>query len=279
MTPARAATERQYLMCPPAHFDVVYSINPWMDPNKPVDQRLASLEWQRIRDIYLELGHKVEIVDPVHGLPDMVFAANGATVVNDRVLVARFRHEERTGESAAYLDWFSSRGYRVRQSDHINEGQGDFLVVGDVLLAGTGFRSARRSHAESEVFFDRTVISLNLVNPNFYHLDTALAVLDPGTIMYYPAAFDRRSQRVLRQRFPNALIATAEDAAAFGLNAVSDGHHVVLPSGAAALAGRLRERGFEPIGADVSELLRAGGGVKCCTLELSAPGTATVPAL
>lgn len=278
MTPVRTATARRYLMCPPTHFDVVYSINPWMDPKKPVDQRLAMLEWQRIRDLYLELGHQVEIVEPEPGLPDMVFAANGATVVDDRVLVARFRHDERIGESPAFLDWFSARGDRVRQSDHINEGQGDFLVAGDVLLAGNGFRSERGSHAESEVFFGRTVISLNLVNPRFYHLDTALAILDPGTIMYYPAAFDRRSQRILRQRFPEALIATAEDAAAFGLNAVSDGHHVVLPAGAAELAGRLREHGFEPIGADVSELLRAGGGVKCCTLELSAPSATTVPA-
>jgi N-dimethylarginine dimethylaminohydrolase len=112
------------------------------------------------------------------------------------------------------------------------------------------------------------VVGLTLVNADYYHLDTALGVLDRDTVMYYPAAFTSRSRAILRELFPDALLAGAQDAAAFGLNAVSDGRHVVLPSGAARLAAQLRERGFETIGTDVSELLRAGGGVKCCTLEL-----------
>jgi N-dimethylarginine dimethylaminohydrolase len=43
---------------------------------------------------------------------------------------------------------------------------------------------------------------------------------------------------------------------------------VVLAKGATRLAAQLRERGYEPIGVDLSELLKAGGGVKCCTLEI-----------
>jgi N-dimethylarginine dimethylaminohydrolase len=268
MTRPRTATPRRYLMCPPTHFDVVYSINPWMDPKKPVDRRLAELQWQRIHDQYLELGHQVEIVPPVAGLPDMVYAANGATVVDGRALVARFLHDERAAEAAAYLDWFGSRGFDVQQASWTNEGEGDFLAAGGLLLAGTGFRTDRRSHAESGAFLGRPVIGLTLVQAAFYHLDTALAVLDERTIMYYPAAFARDSRRILRKLFPDAIIATVEDAAAFGLNAVSDGRHVVLPAGATGLIARLREHGFDPIGMDVSELLRGGGGVKCCTLEL-----------
>ena len=120
------------------------------------------------------------------------------------------------------------------------------------------------------------MIGLNLVQADFYHLDTALAVLDERTIMYYPAAFSPESQQILRKLFPDAIIANAQDAAAFGLNAVSDGRHVVLPAGATGLAAQLREHGFEPIAADVSELLRGGGGVKCCTLELG-PATSAWP--
>jgi N-dimethylarginine dimethylaminohydrolase len=262
-----------YLMCPPTYFDVIYSINPWMDSGKPVDLRLALLQWQRIHDLYVELGHTVEIIPAAPGLPDMVFAANGATVLDGRALVARFRHDERAPEAAEYLGWLRSRGLEVRQARWTNEGQGDHLVIGDRILAGTGFRTEWRAHAEAEEFFGREVIGLTLVDDCYYHLDTALAVLDERTVMYYPAAFTRESQEVLRRLFPDAILATEDDARAFGLNAVSDGHHVVLPAGAGRLAARLRERGFEPIGADVSELLRAGGGVKCCTLELHGVGT------
>ncbi len=255
-------------MCPPAEFDVTYSINPWMNPSQPVDPRLAYLQWQRIHDLHVELGHTVDLIEPLPGLPDMVFAANGATVHDGRVLVARFRYRERAAESPAYLGWFTAHGFETREAAWINEGQGDFLAAGGRLLAGSGFRTDPRAHAEAEEYFGRPVISLTLVNESYYHLDTALSVLDEQTIMYYPAAFSRDSQVLLRQLFPDAIVATGQDAAAFGLNAVCDGQHVLLPAGAPGLMAQLRDRGYEAVDVGVSELLRAGGGVKCCTLEL-----------
>ncbi|WP_405855772.1 dimethylargininase [Streptomyces sp. NBC_00090] len=265
----RTATPRRLLMCPPQHFHVTYSINPWMDPAKPVDSSLAHAQWSELKNLYESLGHTVEVIDPLPGLPDMVFAANGATVIDGRVLAARFRHVERTAEGPAYLSWFVEHGYGdVHWPEHINEGEGDYLLVGRTVLAGTGFRTDPRSHAEAQEFFGLPVIGLTLVNPEFYHLDTALAVLSDTEIMYYPEAFTPGSRSVLRELFPDAILATAEDAAVFGLNALSDGRHVLLPDAAVHLKQRLRERGFEPIGVDLSELLKAGGSVKCCTLVL-----------
>ncbi|UNO41485.1 dimethylargininase [Streptomyces sp. MST-110588] len=265
----RTQRPRRYLMCRPTHFEVTYSINPWMDPAKPVDTELAVAQWERLRALYLELGHKVELIDPLPGLPDMVYAANGATVVDGKVLGARFRNAERTAEGPAYLDWFRTHGFtELHDPQHINEGEGDFLVTGSWVLAGRGFRSAPEGHAEAQEFFGRPVIGLELTDPRYYHLDTALAVLDEDEVMYNPEAFTPGSLAVLQRLFPGAVLATPEDAAVFGLNAVSDGRHVVLPEAATGLAGQLRERGFEPIGMDLSELLKGGGSVKCCTLEL-----------
>jgi N-dimethylarginine dimethylaminohydrolase len=260
-------------MCPPTFFDVTYSINPWMEPSKPVDADLAMAQWERLRDVYVELGHEVELIDAVEGLPDMVFSANGATVVDGLVLLAKFRYAERAGEVASYREWFGVRGYRkIQEPQLINEGEGDYLVTARRILAGTGFRTDRHAHNEAQEFFGRPVVSLTLVDDRFYHLDTALAVLGDDEIMYYPAAFSPGSRAVLRRLYPNAVIATALDAEVFGLNAVSDGRHVVLPQAATHLIDRLRDRGFGPVGVDVSELLKAGGGVKCCTLELHKQG-------
>jgi N-dimethylarginine dimethylaminohydrolase len=265
-------------MVRPTYFDIQYSINPWMDPGKPVSTERAITQWELLRDLYAELGHTVEELAPVPGMPDMVFAANGATVVNGEVLVARFRHPERRGESAAYLDWFRDRGHRrVRQAREINEGQGDYRAVGPRILAGTGFRSSVRSTAEAQAFFGVPVVALTLVDPRYYHLDTALAVLAPDTIMYYPPAFSAESRRWLAESYPDAITASGDDAAAFGLNAVSDGRHVVLPEAATGLIGKLREQGFEPIGVDLAEMLKAGGSVKCCTLELHPQVTRSCP--
>ncbi len=117
-------------------------------------------------------------------------------------------------------------------------------------------------------YFGIPVITLELVDPRFYHIDTALAVLDDTTVAYYPGAFGPGSRSVLQRLFPNAVIAEEADAVVLGLNAVSDGWNVVLSAAAVGLAEQLRDRGYEPVGIDLGELMQAGGRVKCCTLEI-----------
>lgn len=268
----RTARRRTYLMCPPEHFAVEYAINPWMDPAAGADAALASAQWRQLREVYARLGHTVHVIEPEPGLPDMVFAANGATVIGGRALGARFRYSQRQPEAAAYARWLASRPALVPGGVAgpvaVNEGEGDILMAGRVILAGHGFRSDPAAAAELESLFGLPVISLRLVDPRFYHLDTALAVLDGTTAAWYPAAFDDASAAALAGVFPELIEAKDEDAEVLGLNAVSDGRNVVLPARATGLADRLAAAGFTPIGVNLSELRKAGGGPKCCTLEL-----------
>lgn len=264
-------------MCRPTHFEVTYAINPWMNPDEPVDTARAVAQWEGLRAAYLRAGHTVHLVDQVPGLPDMVYAANAGLVYGDRALVARFTHPERRGETPAFARWFTGRGYHpVQVAATFNEGEGDFLRVGRRLLAGTGFRSTRAAHAEVAEFFGVEVVTLELVDPRFYHLDTALFVLDEHTVAYLPEAFSPASQEWLARTYLDAVLATAADAMAFGLNAVSDGRHVFLSAAAPDLPGVLAARGFVPVPIELDELLKGGGSVKCCTLELHPPITPEV---
>lgn len=263
-------------MCRPDYFTVSYRINPWMHPEAPTDTSLAVQQWEVLYQTYVDLGYDVKLVDPIEGLPDMVYAANGGFVLDGIAYGASFTYPERQPEGPAYMTWFGDNGYQVRVPENVNEGEGDFLLVGDVILAGTGFRTASNSHEELAEIFGRRVITLNLINPSFYHLDTAIAVLDPeggpdGTpanIAYLPSAFDEASLVILRERYPDAILVNEEDAAVLGLNSYGDGYNMVIASRATDFERQLRERGYNPIGVDLSELLLGGGGVKCCTLEL-----------
>ena len=267
-TPARTARKRTVLMCRPEYFTVSYRINPWMHPEDPTDTSLAVRQWDVLYRTYLDLGFDVHLIDPIEGLPDMVYAANGGFVIDNIAYGASFTYPERQPEGPAYMDWFREAGFDVRVPEEINEGEGDFLLVNGMILAGTGFRTASNSHEEIARIYGREVVSLNLINPSFYHLDTAVAVLDDTNIAYLPSAFDEASLATLRRLFPDAVIVTEEDAAVLGLNSFSDGYNIVIASRAKDFERQLRERGYNPIGVDLSELLLGGGGVKCCTLEL-----------
>src|SRR4051794_37426681 len=112
----RRARPRRLAMCPPTYFAVSYSINPWMHPHRPVDPARAVRQWRTLRDTYVGLGHEVVEIPPHAGLPDLVFAANAGLVLDGRALASRFRHPERTGEEAFFLDWFRAQGYPVAQA-------------------------------------------------------------------------------------------------------------------------------------------------------------------
>jgi N-dimethylarginine dimethylaminohydrolase len=262
-------------MCPPEHFTVEYAINPWMDTTVPVDAALARRQWELLRTTLSDLGHTVHVLDPRPGLPDMVYAANGAFSVDGTVYGARFRYPERADEAVAHQGFYGAGGtgdWRFASPTHINEGEGDFAYLpgayGGLVLAGYGFRTDPAAHAEAQEVLGRPVVSLKLVDPAFYHLDTALAALDDRHVAYYPDAFSAASQRVLAQLFPDAVIADRADAEAFGLNLVSDGRHVILNTEAVAMGDKVRAAGYLPVHVELTELKRGGGSVKCAVAEL-----------
>ncbi|KQR91562.1 MULTISPECIES: dimethylargininase [Microbacterium] len=273
----RIAQHRTYLMCKPTHFTVSYRINPWMEPANPTDTQLAVDQWQALYDTYLDLGHEVQLIDPVEGLPDMVYTANGGFVIDGVAYGPKFRFAERAGEEQPFMTWFRENGLTVVEPRETNEGEGDFLLAGDIILAGTGFRSTGDSHREVAEVFDREVVSLTLTDPRFYHLDTAISVLDPvqgpggverANIAYLPTAFDAASRATLQRLFPEAIEVSDADGAVFGLNSASDGRNVFISPRATGFEAQLRERGYNPVLVDLSELLLGGGGIKCCTLEI-----------
>lgn len=281
----RTARPRRFLLCEPRHFDVEYAINPWMRADVPVDRALARRQWEGLVRAYRDHGHTVETVEPVPGLPDMVFAANSALVHGGRVVGSRFHAAQRRPESAAYGAWFKAAGFDVHEPEAVCEGEGDLVPVGGLVLAGTGFRTSRDAHREVQEFLGVPVVSLELTDPYFYHLDTALFSLGGGetgpvahggsgrvggapNIAYYPEAFSPGSREVLERLFPHAVTATREDALAFGLNSVSDGRHVFVAPRATSLIAELALHGYVPVPVDLSEFHKAGGGIKCCTQEI-----------
>ncbi|GAA1808361.1 amidinotransferase [Luedemannella flava] len=270
----RVSRTREYLMCPPERFAVAYSINPWMDPGSPVDTDLALAQWAGLRDTLIQLGHTVHVLEAQPDLPDMVFAANGAFSVDGTVLGARFRYPQRTAEAGAHERWYAATGWRYVPANHVNEGEGDFAYLpgahGGLVLAGYGYRTEPPAHAEAQEVLGRPVVSLRLIDPRFYHLDTALAAISDDNIAYYPSAFSLGSRQVLAQMFPDAVLADETDALAFGLNLVSDNRHVVLPAEAAGMAAKLWDAGYVPVTVDLGELKKGGGSVKCCIAELRA---------
>lgn len=261
----------QVLMCSAKYFDVKYDINAWMHQHEAVDKGKANEEWQNLYNIYTKtLGWNVKLIDPVEGLPDMVFTTDNAVIVGNKVMLAKFRYPERQPEPAHFESWLKRNGFsQIAHPKNVYEGGGDTLKFGNKFLIGYGFRSALESHAEVAEYFNKDVVSLRLVDPYFYHLDTAVAVLNDQTVAYYPEALDTKSQKRLKAIVPNLIEATLAEAQGFALNLFSDGKNIITSNKAPTLLEKYRQAGFSVYPTSILEFRKSGGGVKCLTLELN----------
>lgn len=269
------------LMCSPDYFGVCYSINPWMIANGgKVDTHRASRQWQ---DFYSLLRNfaTIKLIDAHPQVPDLVFTANAGLILGNKFIPSNFRHQERRLEEPLFRGWFQSEGYQVtswRNAIHF-EGAGDILRQPgrNLLWAGHGFRTDPATHVILKQEFSIKIISLRLVDPRFYHLDTCFCPLLDGWVMYFPQAFDAESLKLIEENtVPESRIQVSEeDAIQFSCNAVLLGRNIIMNHASQKLVDQLENAGYTVHMCPVTEFLKAGGANKCLTLELGPFGANT----
>lgn len=266
------------LMCPPDYYGIEYEINPWMRRDVPSDAARSREQWQALYQILVDLDVEVRLMDPVPGLPDLVFTANAGLVWHDTVFLSSFRHAARQGETTVDAEWFVHHGFQTQSlpAGRFFEGAGDALFCGDTLIAGYLVRSDAGAMQWLGDQMGCRVIPLQLVDGRFYHLDTCFCPLNPTTAIYYPAAFDSYAQRAL-SGIPNRIPVHEDEAARFACNAVVVGTDVVLNAGCPRLEADLRAAGFTPHATELGEFLKSGGSAKCLTLRLDGETAAIWP--
>jgi N-dimethylarginine dimethylaminohydrolase len=260
-----------FLMCPPDYYGIEYEINPWMNRQRQADRTLARQQWEQLRATLIEqVGACLQAVDAVSGLPDMTFTANAGLVHGCRVILSNFRYTERRFEATHFRRWFEAHGYQVElmPTEYAFEGEGDALFVGDQLFAGYRFRTDVHTHRLIGELLGCQVLSLQLVDAYFYHLDTCFCPLAPDMAAYYPPAFDAYAQRVLANNIPRLLEISDRDAHRFGANAVVVGKHLVVNAGCDSFQQSLEAEGFHVYPVELSQFLLAGGSAKCLVLRL-----------
>jgi N-dimethylarginine dimethylaminohydrolase len=277
------AQSPRFLMCPPLHYEVTYSINPWMKPEEWSKRshalaRRSQVEWTSLKSLLEQFGAVVDLMSPAPGVPDLVFTANSAVVLDGKALLARFRHPERRLEEPRFALAFDSLVERnileCRTSlpaDIVLEGAGDCIwdPKRELFWMGFGPRSSEQAAMVVEETFGAPTLSMGLVDARFYHLDTAFSVLADGEIMYFKGAFSSDSLRVLHDRvnLRDRIEVSEDDACSMRLNGIQIGRTLILSSCSPQLRRQLADRGYSVSVTSLSSFLLGGGSAYCLTLR------------
>ena len=236
-----------------------------------VEPQRAASQHRTLTHLLRDLGARVDTVPFVHGAYDSVFIKDNALLVHDDgralALLARPRFAERSMEQGARGRALGERGFSVRGHPRATFEGGDLVVLpsGQGALLGTGYRSEAGAAADIAPFLQMPVYTLELRDPQLYHLDTALAALGDGTLAFCPDAFTPASLRWIERTFhPSSLLRVPyADARRFALNVIEVGRHVILGGLSDWLEERLRARGWIVHVPDLAQFRCAGGSAAC----------------
>jgi len=272
------------LMLHPQHFKIAYAINPHMVSSggklKEIDNKKATLQWQKLVKAFENCGLDVEIMDSQPAFPDMVFAANQSFVFWNRStnapesILSNMYHDERKGEVAYFSEYFKAHEYKTHKlPKELNfEGTGDAIIdcEREIIFSGFGFRSHNSMPARLCEVTGYATVPLELRSPDFYHLDTCFAPLGSKDVVIVDDAFTDESLDLIYAAFENVIHADRKEAKnSLAANLFCpNGKDVVLDERNIQLARLLTERGYKVHGVDTSEFLKAGGSVFCLKLFL-----------
>lgn len=260
------------LMSRPDHFEIAYEINPWMKIENQARTKRAMNQWQRLYDHYRYLGVDIELVDQPQGLPDFVFTANGGLVYGNKVILPSFRPVQRQPETTYFKTWFENYGFETLTVKNYFEGEGDALFFGDTLCMGYGQRTVVESHTEVKHLLGVNTLSLELIDPRFYHLDTCFAPLG-DVVLYYPEAFSREGCAAIENLAPpeKRIILSFKEAEDFAANCMMINDVVVSSCALKSFEHKLVGAGLDSNAFELDEFMKAGGSAKCLTLKLDNP--------
>jgi N-dimethylarginine dimethylaminohydrolase len=258
---------KKILMCEPRYFDVVYDINPWMtDHIGYVNNSSAMNQWYLLVES-ISKQSIVKLIESVDKLPDLVFTANAGFIKGNIAVLSTFLKKERQPEEHFFKRWFENNNYSICQPLSSYEGQGDHLVdTYNRHWLGTGFRTDLNAVPELQNFLNVDINALELVDPRWYHLDTAFCPLPNGELLWYPGAFSIKSQNLVNESFTHRIEVTIEDAKLFSCNAMCIDDTIFVPKNT-LVSDALRKHHYKVNEFELSEFMKAGGAAKCLILD------------
>ncbi|MGE0632597.1 MAG: dimethylarginine dimethylaminohydrolase family protein [Pseudobdellovibrionaceae bacterium] len=276
---------KRVLMVSPEYFDIEYAINPFMldkegNLNK-VDRPLADWQWNNLKKTFETLGLTVEVLTGIKGFPDMVFCANQCfpflhpKTKNPTAVISHMRSSFRQGEVIYFENWLKENGYdvlRLEDKDLHFESNGDLVPHPGTNLfwGGYGQRTEKGVYEELHQRFGLEIATLELVHPQFYHLDTCFASLSQETVALVKESLSTESLRKIESLVRNVIFIPIEEASrTFAGNAFCpDSKNIVVEKGAADFTKQAEILGFKVHEVETSEFRKSGGSVFCLKLAL-----------
>lgn len=267
---------RKVLLCPPTYF----SFQPINEITKAVleegehaDLKTFLREHEDLIRAYRDNDVEVELMEPVEGLPYMVYTRDFGACLAEGVLIGSFKEHVRQGEELYYEK--KLRELEVPVLAKIDQGffeGGDFWLLDEAtvvqgVVARTDWEGLRNAADVLEPL-GYTVRGIQLPSKNL-HLDMAFNIVAPGVAVSATEQMPEFFIKMLAKRRFQLIDVPSEGVFKHYCNIQCLGDDRVLTfAGNTDVNRKLKALGLEVVAPEITQILKGGGGPHCMTFPL-----------
>lgn len=231
-----------------------------------IDYDQACEQHRNYRAVLQELGLNVISLPGLPDLPDAVFIEDTAVVLDEIAVVCLPAVKDRRPELASVIDVLRQyRSLRFLTPPATLEG-GDIVLKGTTIFVGNSSRTNLEGVTQLRQIVEPLGYEVKLVKVSgCLHLSTGASWLGGDTMLVNPNWIDVSG-------FAGCRIIPVPESEPWGANVVKIGDRLVMPATFVSTQALLQQHGFLTIAVNVSEFLKAEGGVTCMRLMFSHNG-------
>lgn len=251
---------------------ITRGISPRMDrcelthvERQEIDLERAIAQHQSYETLLEDLGCEVRCLRASPDLPDSVFVEDTAVVMDEIAIITRPGAPSRQAEIPEITAELALHRPMAQITVPGTLEGGDILVMDRRVIVGLSSRTnacGARQAADILRPFGYEVVTVPI--EKCLHLKSAVTRVATDTILVNRAWIDAGAFT------GETRIIDVDPAEPFAANALQIGESVVFPAAYPRTADRLNQAGIRVRPIDVSEILKAEGGVTCCSLVFEA---------
>jgi len=263
-------TLQKVVVCSPHYMEIVDVINDVQKKyvSQNINQSLAITQHQNFVNTLQQAGVDVIHLTPNKNFPEQVFTRDIGFALGNQMFVSAMANPIRQGEEHVLATWLDANKTDYRNiTGHPIEG-GDVLIDGRYVYIGISDRTSMESIQKLQNELPTYDIIPIPFKPNYLHLDCIFNVLSPTDALIFPSALDPKIVALLSKRY-NLIEVPESEQFSMGTNVLSIGNNRVLSLPVNVdVNHQMRQRGYEVLEVDFSEIIKSGGSFRCCSMPL-----------
>lgn len=263
-------TLQKVVLCEPQYMEIKEVINDvqkeYIEDN--IDRSLAISQHHEFEQTLRNAGVEVIKLKPSKNHPEQVFTRDIGFSLGNRLFISEMANPIRQGEEQVLAQWMKDHDiFYKKLSTHSIEG-GDVIVDGKRVFIGMSHRTSKKAIQALQRELPDFEIRPISFNPKYLHLDCVFNILSSKDALIFPDAFDKKTVDLLSSLYQLIEVSESEQFS-MGTNVLSIGQSRVL---SLPINGdvnqQMRQRGYEVLEVDFSEIIKSGGSFRCCSMPI-----------